>query len=390
LPHPEAVFEVDFFRFNPYPFYILAKELYPANFQPTVSHAFVSLLAKKNVLRMLFTQNIDCLERKAGVPPELIVEAHGSFATQRCIECRTPFPDEDMRKCVEEGNVAFCVREECGGYVKPDIVFFGEGLPYSFFENVTVPLEADLIIVIGTSLTVYPFAKLPRLAQYGVPRVLFNMDPVGDFGERTDDVLCMGSCDAGIRKLADELGWRDELERLWVDKVGEEEAARQRARNEQEREEALHALDELAQDMEQKLELSEDQDGRDSEAIANDPLQDEKKDERPTTIPTTTPPERADSPTLATEKKASPQKPEGRIKVETTDEDTLVRSHNDAEAISESNKEDRGTDRVTSYSPVQAEDVPLNEKSGKSSESDDNGSKSTSKQREEQRQSDGL
>ncbi|KAI0397664.1 NAD-dependent deacetylase sirtuin-2 [Xylariaceae sp. FL0594] len=256
LPHPEAVFEVDFFRFNPLPFYILAKELYPANFQPTVSHAFVSLLAKKGLLRKLFTQNIDTLERKAGVPEELIVEAHGSFATQRCIDCRTPFPDADMRQCVEEGNVAFCIRPECGGFVKPDIVFFGEGLPYSFFENMTVPMEADLVIVIGTSLTVYPFAKLPRLAQYGVPRVLFNMDPVGDFGERGDDVLCLGSCDAGIRKLADELGWGDELEKLWVDKVGEEEAARQRARNKQEREEALHTLDALAQEMEQKLELA--------------------------------------------------------------------------------------------------------------------------------------
>jgi NAD+-dependent protein deacetylase SIR2 len=383
LPHPEAVFELDFFRFNPYPFYILAKELYPANFQPTVSHAFVSLLAKKNLLRMLFTQNIDCLERKAGVPSDLIVEAHGSFATQRCIECRTPFPDDDMRKCVEEGNVAFCIREECGGYVKPDIVFFGEGLPYSFFENMTVPLEADLIIVMGTSLTVYPFANLPRLAQYGVPRVLFNMDPVGDFGERGDDVLCLGSCDAGIRKLADELGWRDELEKLWVDKVGEEEAARQRARNEQEREEALHTLDELAQDMEQKLELSEDQDGPDSEAIANDPLQDEKKDERSTTIPTTTRSERADSQTLATEKEISLQKPKGDVKVETTDEDAPIRSHDDTEAVSESNKEDHSTDQVTSHSTVQAEDGPLNEKSGISSERGDNGSKSASEQKEQ-------
>ncbi|KAJ2970447.1 hypothetical protein NUW58_g9694 [Xylaria curta] len=259
LPHPEAVFEVDFFRNDPRPFYVLAKELYPGNFHPTISHAFVALLAKRKLLRLLFTQNIDCLERAAGVPPELIVEAHGSFATQRCIDCKTPFPDAEMRQCVESASPPVCA----------------------------LPQEADLVIVIGTSLLVHPFAGLPRLARDSVPRLLFNMERVGDFGTRADDVICLGACDDGIRKLADELGWREELEKLWVGLVGEQEAERQRSRKKQEA--VDDELDELVQGMEQKLELSEDHDSRDSDAIANAKTQEKKEGEKPTTAPNTPP-----------------------------------------------------------------------------------------------------
>ncbi|KAI1635969.1 NAD-dependent deacetylase sirtuin-2 [Biscogniauxia mediterranea] len=228
LPHPEAVFDIDFFREDPRPFYVLAKELYPGNFHPTVSHAFIALLAKKNLLRMLFTQNIDCLERAAGVPPELIIEAHGSFATQRCIECKSPFPDDAMRAHVERGDPPLCAREGCAGLVKPDIVFFGERLPDAFYEGSGIAAQADLVLVLGTSLTVHPFAGLPQLAPEPVPRLLLNRERVGDLGTRADDVLRLGSCDAGVRDLADALGWRAELERAWEEVVGREEAERQR------------------------------------------------------------------------------------------------------------------------------------------------------------------
>lgn len=79
LPHPEAVFDISFFRQNPKPFYVLAKELYPGKFHPTVAHAFIALLEEKHMLLKLFTQNIDCLERRAGVPDDKIVEAHGGY-----------------------------------------------------------------------------------------------------------------------------------------------------------------------------------------------------------------------------------------------------------------------------------------------------------------------
>lgn len=258
LPHAEAVFEIDYFRENPYPFYILAKELYPGRFSPTISHVFIALLAKKNLLHMLFTQNIDCLERAAGVPPGLIVEAHGSFATQRCIDCKTPYPDKEMLEHVERGEPPKC---QCGGLVKPDIVFFGEALPESFYQNRGQAATGDLMLILGTSLTVHPFASLPRMAMEPTPRVLFNKERVGDLGSKADDVLCLGGCDEGIRKLADMLGWRDELEKMWRDIVfkdlcGDNETERQlEGAQEVERDDENKGEPQLKRDVEMQAEM---------------------------------------------------------------------------------------------------------------------------------------
>lgn len=213
LDAPEDVFDIDFFRENPKPFYVLARELYPGRYRPTIAHSFIRLLHDKGILLKHFTQNIDCLERQAGVPGECIVEAHGSFATQRCIECKTEYPDDRMHEHVETAEIPHC--PGCNGLVKPDIVFFGEALPSEFFEHRHKPAEADLCIVMGTSLMVQPFASLPSLCRDGTPRVLINMDRVGGIGSRPDDVLLLGDCDAGVRKFAQALGWEEELEALW-------------------------------------------------------------------------------------------------------------------------------------------------------------------------------
>lgn len=215
LPYAEAVFDISYFRTNPRPFYELAHELYPGKFRPTVTHSFISLLQKKGMLLKAFTQNIDCLEREAGVLDEKIVEAHGSFATQRCIECRTEYPKDKMLEAVEAKNVPHCLRARCDGLVKPDIVFFGEALPESFHRNRSLPAMADLAIVMGTSLTVQPFASLPSFVREETPRILINRERSGGLGSRPDDVLLLEDCDAGVRRLADALGWREELEAHW-------------------------------------------------------------------------------------------------------------------------------------------------------------------------------
>lgn len=162
----------------------------------------------------LFTQNIDCLERAAGVPDEKIVEAHGSFARQRCIECKTSYPDNLMKNCINKREVPHCLTSNCNGLVKPDIVFFGEALPENFHNNRMVPSTADLCIVMGTSLTVQPFASLPGFCAEGIPRLLINSERVGTLGSRADDVLLLGDCDDGVRRLASALGWDEELEDL--------------------------------------------------------------------------------------------------------------------------------------------------------------------------------
>ncbi|KAL8833988.1 MAG: hypothetical protein Q9170_003990 [Blastenia crenularia] len=215
LPYPQAVFDISYFRSNPLPFYTLAHEIYPGKYKPTISHCFVRLLSDKGLLLKLFTQNIDCLERTAGVPTEKIVEAHGSFARQRCIECQRAFADNSMKEAIDRHEVPRCMYSACNGLVKPDIVFFGEALPEDFHRNRTLPSSADLAIVMGTSLTVQPFASLPGFCAEGVPRVLLNSERVGGLGCRADDVLVLGDCDEGVRKLASALGWLQELEALF-------------------------------------------------------------------------------------------------------------------------------------------------------------------------------
>jgi NAD-dependent histone deacetylase SIR2 len=164
------MFDYSFFRSNPVPFYDFAHELYPGKYRPTITHYFVRLLSDKGLLFKLFTQNIDCLERQAGIPGHKIVEAHGSFARQSCIECKAAYPDDLMKEAIQRKEVPYCTTPQCNGVVKPEIVFFGEQLPEEFLKGLSLLPDADLCIVMGTSLSVHPFASLPSLCSEGVPR----------------------------------------------------------------------------------------------------------------------------------------------------------------------------------------------------------------------------
>ncbi|NXW67314.1 SIR2 deacetylase, partial [Hirundo rustica] len=133
LPYPEAIFEIGFFKKHPEPFFALARELYPGQFKPTVCHYFMRLLQDKGLLLRCYTQNIDTLERVAGLDPELLVEAHGTFFTSHCLRpsCRQRYDLAWMRERIFSSLIPKC--EKCQGLVKPDIVFFGENLPSRFF-----------------------------------------------------------------------------------------------------------------------------------------------------------------------------------------------------------------------------------------------------------------
>ncbi|PGH19043.1 hypothetical protein AJ79_00077 [Helicocarpus griseus UAMH5409] len=250
LPDPEAVFDISYFRKNPLPFYALSKEMFPGRYRPTITHAFIKLLYDKGRLLKLFTQNIDCLEREAGVPGEMIVEAHGSYASHSCIDCKSNYPDDLMRKAIAADDVPLCL--ECQGLVKPDIVFFGESLPEAFFMNRTLTAAADLCIIMGTSLTVQPFASLPSLCKEGVPRLLINLNQVGGLGSRADDVLLLGECDDGVVKFADALGWRKELEELFAE-INPEKAGLKREEEEKEKAKPPLSKDEQLRDEVERL-----------------------------------------------------------------------------------------------------------------------------------------
>ncbi|KAG7276848.1 hypothetical protein CRUP_007985 [Coryphaenoides rupestris] len=215
LPYAEAIFEIDYFHHNPRPFFALAKELYPGNYQPNLTHYFVRLLHDKGQLLRMYTQNIDGLERLAGIPPERLVEAHGTFATATCTVCRRTYEGEDLRGDVMKATIPKC--PTCTGVVKPDIVFFGEELPHHFFKYIQDFPLADLLIIMGTSLEVEPFASLAAAVRSSVPRLLINRDLVGPFAwatPRPSDVAQLGDVVSGVGTLAHAIGWTQELDAL--------------------------------------------------------------------------------------------------------------------------------------------------------------------------------
>lgn len=219
LPYPEAIFQLSYFKHTPEPFYAIARARHPRNLKPTLSHAFLALLAKKGLLEFLFCQNIDSLELDAGVPSDKALSVHGNWKSQRCSLCRRPFPGDLMKRAIETGEVPYCLHSGCGGAVKPDVVFFGESLPAAFDVEVKRLPKADLVLVMGTSLKVHPVAGLPGQVAEGVPRVLINNERAGGIGYRESDLCILGSCDETVLRLTEELGWKDELENLWQEAV---------------------------------------------------------------------------------------------------------------------------------------------------------------------------
>ena len=144
-------------------------------------------------------------------------------------------------------------------------------MPSLFYDRMGLAGQADLVLILGTSLQVAPFASLPRYVSPGVPRVLFNMERVGGLGTEADDVLELGDCDAGVRKLADALGWREELEAEWRALVGEEEAERQLSGMGQRTEQLQDEVDRLAEAVEEALQLGKTEEANEVDSFARAP-----------------------------------------------------------------------------------------------------------------------
>mmetsp|Transcript_33208 Transcript_33208/g.56280 ORF Transcript_33208/g.56280 Transcript_33208/m.56280 type:complete len:358 (-) Transcript_33208:1631-2704(-) len=227
LPFPEAVFDLGFYARNPDPFVQLASELWPGlKHSPTITHSFIALLEQKGMLLRTYTQNIDMLDVLAGVSEERMIECHGHFRTASCTVCSKPFDGEECKRIiVEENRAPSCL--SCKGHVKPDIVFFGEGLPDRFHRLVKKDVrDADLLIVMGTSLMVSPVCQIPNMVRRDCPRILFNRELVGTFcrdgvksrrksySNKERDIFHAGDCDESVRLLCSLLGWKEELDEL--------------------------------------------------------------------------------------------------------------------------------------------------------------------------------
>jgi NAD-dependent deacetylase len=133
--------------------------------EPNPGHLALSELERIGLLKKVITQNIDGLHEKAGSHD--VLEYHGSVFKMRCVGCGARFPRDtfDVIKLRDEGSLPpLCT--SCGGVVKGDTVGFGEPIPQDVYHrSMEEAGKCDLMLICGTSATVYPFAQLPRVAK---------------------------------------------------------------------------------------------------------------------------------------------------------------------------------------------------------------------------------
>lgn len=167
---PETIISHSFFVKHPaYFFQFYRDKLLPLEAKPNITHKRLAQLEQAGKLLAVVTQNIDGLHQAAG--SKRVYELHGSVLRNYCTKCRRSYPAAFIRQA--EG-VPLCV---CGGIVKPDVVLYEEGLDEKTLVGATKAIAAaDLLIVGGTSLTVYPAAGL--ISYYrGNRLVLINRTP---------------------------------------------------------------------------------------------------------------------------------------------------------------------------------------------------------------------
>ncbi|XP_052854614.1 NAD-dependent histone deacetylase sirtuin-1 [Drosophila gunungcola] len=228
LPDPQAMFDINYFKRDPRPFYKFAREIYPGEFQPSPCHRFIKMLETKGKLLRNYTQNIDTLERVAGI--QRVIECHGSFSTASCTKCRFKCNADALRADIFAQRIPVCpqcqpnkeqsvdasvavTEEELrqlveNGIMKPDIVFFGEGLPDEYHTVMATDKDVcDLLIVIGSSLKVRPVAHIPSSIPATVPQILINREQLHHL---KFDVELLGDSDVIINQICHRLSGNDD------------------------------------------------------------------------------------------------------------------------------------------------------------------------------------
>ena len=169
-PDAERIFDIDWFDRDPSIYYRGCRELVYGldRFAPGPVHLALRRLEERGRLDGIITQNIDMLHQKAG--SSKVYEVHGSPILHHCRRCGDEKTFSEIEALIEKGGgrerlgAPFVPRCVCGGVYKPDITFFGEALPEEAFRrSQELAMRADVMLVLGTSLTVYPAAGLPRL-----------------------------------------------------------------------------------------------------------------------------------------------------------------------------------------------------------------------------------
>lgn len=165
----EYLLSTECFHNNPNLFY----DYYKSNLnclytEPNITHKFFKQLEDINKLEAIITQNIDGLHSKAG--NKKVFEIHGTIYKNHCTKCNKEYKAENV---FNSSNIPRC---ECGGIIKPDVILYGEALPEKIFnKSIEAIKKADTLIVVGTSLTVFPANSMVNVFK-GKYLVIINND----------------------------------------------------------------------------------------------------------------------------------------------------------------------------------------------------------------------
>jgi len=235
---PSVAVQKKMFLQNQLPFLEVKREFilgtHAGRWKPTVAHRFLEALhVRTGKLTRVYTQNIDGLDARCkNLPADLVVPVHGSMGEAACMACGHPADTDqfchDVKRHIRDVTLAdvdaprrsttiacgVCAQET----VKPTVVLFGEALPEKFFECTDTDLPGvDLLVVLGTSLTVAPANEIVQTIPESALRVVINRQPVGQslgirYGsEAGRDFFAKGSCDEICLDLMEHLGWTDDL-----------------------------------------------------------------------------------------------------------------------------------------------------------------------------------
>jgi NAD-dependent deacetylase sirtuin 2 len=228
LMNPEKVFSLSGYTKNPKLFYDSCKPLFVNNAKPTLTHCFIKLLQDKGILLREYTQNIDTLSSQASISDDKIVTAHGSFRNAYCTyapcQNKNICVENDMKEAILNDRLPVCPKCK-NTTARFDITLYEEDLPKRFEQMHKKDFaKCDLLLILGTSLRVKPFADLITMVPRSCPRIFINRedlqttDQIEHANPLSIDIWLNGDCDEMVQKLCSMLNWKQDLETIYVEK----------------------------------------------------------------------------------------------------------------------------------------------------------------------------
>lgn len=201
-------FSIDRFLQNPARFWKMSIDLKKsgdfdlASAVPNAAHYSLAKMERSGLMKCVITQNVDNLHQKAGSIE--VVEFHGNLLRAICMKCKSLEPIEKVEQRITSGQQETPRCNDCGGLLKPDAVFFGEPIPSKAMMISQIQSQkCDVLLVIGTSLQVFPAAQIPIVAKMKTPPatiIEINREPSALHSQVTD-LLVLGSAGEILTKI---------------------------------------------------------------------------------------------------------------------------------------------------------------------------------------------